>query len=384
MGYLGNHYHRLHAQGNRDVVRLLAAEEENLLRARELARGIGLWREVISAMQGLRALYDHTGQRTAWKRLVEEIAPEFVAPTTGSPLPGREEKWAIVTDYLQEIDRAARQLAESERLQRELADRYRQRAAEALALPPETLNPDQRTAVQMLSVVLQQLGRVRLRQGEAECETIFQEAFDLVVRIGDRTAASVFAFHTGDAYVHVPERRAMAQAAHWYRRSLELCGDYQYHGRAKCLGQLGKVAYEQFLEARAAHQPEPEQFRYLNEALRCYTDGLALLPPHAVNDLAVMHHALGALLDIAGDVERALTHYRDSLHCSEAAGDLPGAADTRYNIANLLQWAGRTDEALLYAQAALHNYETIGDRPAEMQRTQALIADLSPGPHPPG
>jgi tetratricopeptide (TPR) repeat protein len=384
MGYFGNHYHRLAAQGNRDVIGLLTAEEDNLLQARDLARGLGLWRQVISTMQGLRALYGHTGQRAAWKRLVEEIAPEFVAPTTGSPLPGREEKWDIVTDYLREIDRAARQLAEAERVQRALAEQYRQRAAEALALPPETWNPAQRTAVQLLSVALQQLGLIRLRQGQAECETLFQEAFDLVLRVGDRTAASVFAFHLGDAYVNVPERRSMAQAAQWYRRSLESCGNYQYHGRAKCLGQLGKVAYEQFLAARAAHQPEPEQFRYLNEALRCYTDGLALLPPHALNDLAVMHHALGALLDIAGDVERALTHYRESLHSSEAGGDLHGAADTRYNIANLLQWAGRTDEALLYAQAALHNFETVGDRPAEMQRTQALIAELSAGSHPPG
>ena len=68
-------------------------------------------------MQGLRKLYAHTGRRAEWKRLVEEIVPDFVDPETDGPLPGREEQWGLVTEYRVRLAQEERQWAEAERLQ---------------------------------------------------------------------------------------------------------------------------------------------------------------------------------------------------------------------------------------------------------------------------
>jgi hypothetical protein len=98
MGALGEYYLRQYSQGNRDVIAALETEEANLLHARQLARANRWWGSIISAMQGLNALYDHTGRRAEWKRLVDEIVPDFVDDADG-PLLDREEQWSLLTGY---------------------------------------------------------------------------------------------------------------------------------------------------------------------------------------------------------------------------------------------------------------------------------------------
>ena len=102
-----------------------------------------------------------------------------------------------------------------------------------------------------------------------------------------------------------------------------------------------------------------------------------MLPSNAVDDLAVAHNALGAIFQQAGDLDRAVHHYRESIRYEEIQGNLYGAAQTRFNVALALANAGRLEDALLYAQAALRNFATFGDRAAEMiQRTQGLIGQI--------
>ena len=116
---------------------------------------------------------------------------------------------------------------------------------------------------------------------------------------------------------------------------------------------------------------------HLNAALGFYYEGLGLLPAGAVNDLAVTHTSLGAIYGEAGNLDRALPHYRQGLSYFEAAGDLYEAARHRRNIAINLARAGRLADAREYAYAALHNYETFGERAADkIQKTQQLIADI--------
>ena len=69
-----------------------------------------------STIQGLRNLYDQTGRRAEWARLVEEIVPDFVDPGSDGPVSGREEDWSIVTGYRVRLARNERQWAEAERL----------------------------------------------------------------------------------------------------------------------------------------------------------------------------------------------------------------------------------------------------------------------------
>ena len=134
------------------------------------------------------------------------------------------------------------------------------------------------------------------------------------------------------------------------------------------------MAYERFKEARAAEKPEDEQLRYLNEAASFYQQALDLLPPDAVDDLAVTHNQLGNIYNDAGDLERALHHYNEGIRYFETAGDFYHAGVNRRNVALALAQRGRFDEAQLYARAALRNFESYAGRAAEdEQKTRGLI-----------
>ena len=374
MGALGDYYLHQYNQGNRDVIGALEAEEANLLHARRLARANGWWERVISTMQGLRSLYDHTGRRAEWQRLVDEIVPDFVDPATGSPLPGREEQWGFVTEYRVRLAREARQWVEAERLQRALVDWTRQRAAPVLATPPEALDDTQRNSIRSLAASLHELGEIQRELGQPECIAAYGESLRLSEQIGEKAGAAVCALNLGHAYMQLPAIRDLEQAEHWYRRSLELRDERDQLGRGKCLITLGIVSSEGFQEARAANQPEAELLRHLNAAAQFYHQALDLLPSDAVDDLNVVHNQLGLIYNDAGDIARALQHYRESIRYEEMQGNLYGAAQTRYNVAIALAQAGRLADALLYAQAALRNYATYGEgAAAQIQRTQGLI-----------
>src|SRR6185295_14945238 len=91
LGELGNQYAKQYTNGDREVISSLRAEEQNLLHTFHLALDHGWLQASVRAMQGLRWLYDQTSRRVEWKRLVEEIVPQFVDPAAGGPLPGQEE-----------------------------------------------------------------------------------------------------------------------------------------------------------------------------------------------------------------------------------------------------------------------------------------------------
>lgn len=96
-----------------------------------------------------------------------------------------------------------------------------------------------------------------------------------------------------------------------------------------------------------------------------------------MGDLAVAHNALGVIYKSAGDLDRALPHYREAIRYFEIAGHLYNAATTRFNAAIGLATSGRHQEALLYAQAALRNFTEYGEgAAADVQQTQRLIAAI--------
>jgi len=377
MGELGNHYANQYVAGNREVIGVLTAEEANLLHAWQLARRHAWWDALTSTMQGLRVLYDHTGRRAEWARLVEEIVPDFVDPTSDGPLPGREEQWGFVTGYRVRLARQARQWAEAERLQRVCVDWNRERATPALAAPPEALDDAPRNAIRTLAVSLEQLGSILREQDKPECVAAYEQAIPLCQRIGDRPEEAILAFNLGHAYMDLPAIRDLAQAERWYRRDLELEDPRDHLGRAKTLGQLGLVARERFKEVREANKPEEELLRHLNAAAGFYHQALDLLPPNAVDDLAVTHGQLGNIYQDAGDLNRALPHYREAIRYDEAGSNMYEAGKHRFNVALALRDAGSLADAREYAHAALRNFQTYGDRAAaEIQWTQEFIAKV--------
>jgi tetratricopeptide (TPR) repeat protein len=377
VGELGNYYHDQYIDGNRGVIANLGAEEANLLHARRLALQHGWWHRVTSAMQGLRTLYGQTGRRAEWARLVGEIVPHYVDPATDGPRPGREAQWGMVTEYRVRLALEARRWAEAERLQRARVEWERERAAEALSLPQAALDDAARNRIRTLGASLHELGEILREQGDSGCVPQYEEAAKLHRRIGDEPAAAVAAFNLGHAYLTLPALRDLDAAERWYRRSLDLHAAGDRLGRGQCVGQLGLVAYERFKEAREAGAPEETLAAQLNEAAEQYHRALDLLPPNAVDDLAVAHNQLGLIYRDAGDLARSLRHYRESIRYDEQAGNVYGAAQDRYNVALVFMDARRWQDALDYARAALRGFQTFGARAAQgIQDTRRLIAHI--------
>jgi len=377
MAELANHYHNQYGWGNREVVDALAAEEANLLRARDLSRTHEWWRYVTSTMQALRTLYDHTGRWAEWARLVEEIVPHFVDPASDGPLPGREDQWSLVTGYRVRLARSARRWADAERLQRRRVEWNRERAAAALAAPPATFGPGERNRIRTLAASLHELGQIQRQQDEPDCVAAYTEALELSQRIDDQSVDATCAFNLGHAYRNIPDLRDLDEAERWYRRSLEFRPAGDRMGRARCLGELGGLAYEWFEEARERQRRDEELLTHLNAAAHGYHQALELLPADEVRTREVFHAQLGIICRHAGDMDRAMDHYLESIRLCELAQDTHGAGQTRYNLALHLAAAGRLQDALEYAGAALRDFEASGPGAEDLVRkTQQLIAEI--------
>jgi tetratricopeptide (TPR) repeat protein len=373
LGALGNYYHDQYEHGNREVITPLRLEEPNLLHARTLARQHGWYSPIIGAMQGLHVLYSHTGRRLEWKRLVDEIVPDFVG-VDDLPRPGREEQWSMVTEYRVRLAMEARDWNAAERLQRVRVDWNRRRAAALFARPPESLTDGEKNILRTLAVSLELLGHIQREQGKPECADTYKDCILLYQRIGDQPAEAVLVFNLGRAYTELPALRDLDEAERWYKRDLELEDPRDHKGRAQALGQLGCIALERSKDAKKAEKTKEEILRHLNAALGYYQQALALLPPDAVDDLAVAHNQLGNIYNDAGDLERALYHWNQDIHYDELAGNQYGAGQTRFNIALMLAHNNRFTDALLYARAALRNFEPYGQGAAQdVAKTNRLI-----------
>ncbi|MBL8164000.1 MAG: CHAT domain-containing protein [Anaerolineae bacterium] len=372
---LGNYYHRQLNEGNPAVMGALAAEEDNLLAARRLALGHNWQRWILQTMQGLRELYDRSGRGGEWAALVNEIVPLFCDSTTDLPRDGvDEEDWGMVIDYRVRLALEARDLDAAERLQRARIEVDRRRAAPALA--GELSAEAGRNLIRTLSVSIFTLGQIQRERGDAACVQAYEEAAALLQRIGDQAAEAMAAFNLGHAYKDIPAIRDLAQAAHWYQRSLELRAPTDTRNRATSLGQLGSVARESFKEARTAGADANEQATHLNEAARRYHQALDLLPSGAVPERAVIHNQLGNIYDDAGQTAQARGHYDAAIRYYEQMGDGYYAARTRYNIGIMYYKQREFETALLYAEAALRGFQAspnAADMVALAQRLVELI-----------
>jgi len=388
MGALGNYNHNQYEGGNREVIAALRLEEPNLLHARALARKHGWWMAVMETMQGLRSLYDHTGRRAEWKRLIDEIVPDFV-DKEGNPILEREEQWLFVSQWMRLLFVEQRDYVAAENQIKKEVEFNRRRAAALLARPPETLTDGEKNTMNMLAASLNQLADIQAKMNSPECIKSNEEAFNLFNHIEDTAAAAIAAFNLGHAYKNLPALRDLDEAERWYRRSLELRAAADRLGRGKSLITLGNVAYERFRDARKTLTPDSplprgeglgvrsDLLQHLNTAADYYRQALALLPPDAVDDLAVVHNQLGNIYNDAGDLERALHHYNQDIHYDELAGNQYGAGQTRFNVAVTLANAGRLPDAMLYARAALRNFEPYCQGAAQdIQDAQGLIAAI--------
>src|SRR5579859_2900027 len=374
---IGEYWTRRYASGHTDAIGALGAEEDNLLRARQLVRQNGWWDLVIGTMQGLRVLYENVGRAVEWRRLITELTPDLADPGTDGPLPGREQQWVLHTEYRVSIARQAREWAHAQSLQEAIVDWRRHRAVNDLAAEPETLSDIQRNKIRNLAVAIEGLGHILREQDKNDCLDPYLEAMSLFQRSGDRRAEGVVAYNLGHAYTEIPGLRDLDQAERWYRRRLELTETHDTRGRANVIGQLGSVAYERFLAGREAGEPLAKRAHYLQDAVTAYEQALQLLPTADARTLGVIHNQLGNIYGTASITDRALHHYRQSIQHKEQRDDRYGAGTSRLNAAIALGQAMRNREALPYAQAALRDLEAVGSgAAAKAGEARQLIAEL--------
>jgi tetratricopeptide (TPR) repeat protein len=377
MGSLAAYCHRQYEQGNCDVIGVLEEEELNLLHAHRLARKHGWWWPVTSTLQGLRALYEHTGRRREWRRLVEEIVPDFVDPASEGPVEGREENWSLVMGYRVRLTLEERRWAEAERLQTLIMEQESQRVEGSLATPDAELDTLKKHRLRNLAVSFDLLGFTRRELGRADCVSAHEEALKLFERIGDRGGAAASAVCLGHAYLFHADLRDLDRAQRWYERAVELYGAEDRLRRGRCAGHLGVVARERSEDARRAGGSLEESLAPLREAARRNHQALELLPPDSVVDRALAHNQLGAIYSSTGDLVRSLEHFRKSIELKDAYGDRHAGAVARFNVAFTLLNAGRREDAMAYAMAALLRFESFGERTeGEVQRTQQLMAKI--------
>ncbi|MCC2111468.1 MAG: CHAT domain-containing protein [Hyphomicrobiales bacterium] len=378
MGGLANFYAHRAAEGDNSVVHALAAEEDNLVAAWRSARDRGWWAQVLSAMQGLRQLYDATGRTPAWRRLVETMTPDFVDPSDDGPQPGREGEWNIFTEYCVRLARQARELPRAERLQRKRVEWNRNRAGEALATPPEYRDAKQKNDIRNLAASLHELGEIQRESGDSECVASYRESFELAGSIGDRPGQAVCAFNLGIAYMDIDSICDFDRAEHWLSQSFDLRAAGDDRGRAISTGQLGYISLRRFDQAVEQKQPDETCVGFLRDAERRYEEALDLLPSTAIVDRGVFHNALGLIYHRAGEIDLAAQRYQQSIHCCVQSGDAYRAAQTRLNVALMFLHAGRFPDARAYAEAALANFSEYGDRAAvKIEKAQRLLADIA-------
>jgi tetratricopeptide (TPR) repeat protein len=378
LGDLGGYYRR-QAEAGREagVIPVLGAEEANLRHALTLARADGLWEAAAGCLQGLHILYPRTGRDGEWARLVTAVTTDFTDPDTGGPLPGRDDQWALVTGYRVGLAEQARDWPAATTLATARTAWDRDRAAAALAAPPDSLTPDQRTQIRNLAVSLEELGQILRHQDDPGCLPYYQEALGLCERIRAQHEEAGLAINIGNAYLTVPGLRDLGQAENWFRHSMDLRPGSDQHGRATSLGQLGSVALARFDDARAAGEAQPVLLEHLNTALAGYQEALGLTHADDHEERGVIEQQLGNIYGRAGDTLQAFRYYQQALQHMEARGDIYGAGQVRDNIALLLADDGQASEALLYARAALDNFLQAGaGAAADADSVRQVIADI--------
>jgi tetratricopeptide (TPR) repeat protein len=351
----------------------LRAEEANLHYALQLARTHHLHDSAMGCAQGLDQLYQLTGRTAEWARLVADIHGDFIDPATDKPRAGCEENYSIIMGYRVRIAQARRDWPTATRLQSMRSAWNRDRAAPYLDLPLWRLRSTERSRLHSLANSEHYLGQLLAEQHDPACREHLQAAYDLSERIGDDPLQAGAAGELGNAFLFVPGLRNLDEARRWFENALNLTPEHDRIRSALAHCGLASTAFERFSEAQDRGVSIEQLTADLEQARAGYQNALYLLHADHHGYRANIHNHLGRIHGAVRDVPRALDHYQQSLHHSEAVGDTYSAGQTRLNIALLLDNNGRADDALHYARAAVTNLQHVDPSAAEMAGEAAAL-----------
>jgi tetratricopeptide (TPR) repeat protein len=346
-------YHNQYQAGNRKIVDALSLEEANLLQARQIAlRKNNLW-AIIGTMQGLDQLYDQTGRRSEWKRLVEEIVPYFMDSNTYKPKSDFDELWSLVIGYKIRLARQSQQLEEALSLQEMLLKCDKFRAEAFLDKIPKNLEVKSLNIVRNYIVSIEALGRIQENMANRKCIDTFMKAFDNYMNFGFRTEAATVASHLGNAFYILSEIRNLDEAERWFKKSLELYETSDYLGRGNCLHSLGRIFTGRF---RKAYKERKARIKYNKEAIHFYDQALSILPENAAYSRMYYYRSKGLHFIYAKKYSAASEQFLEAIKINESIGDSYLAADLRFNAALAFFEDGKLPFAIEYAKSSLRYY----------------------------
>jgi len=368
----GEYLFKEYSNGNRGAISFLAVEESNLLYAIQLALKNDLWGQAVSAMTGIRILYEYEGRWMEWKRLVEEIEPFYLDPYTGGPIAGRENGWNVVSNSKIRLAWESRQFDKAQGLLPNYLKWSYMQAEKYLINGPKELDEVGQATIMNYIVSLEESGHIQREMNNSECIRNYQKSFEVRKRFGIKDKSGILSRNIATAYLQVPGIQDLEKAERWCRTSIKLTDKFDPIGRGKSFQLAGQIQLERIRKIGVSGK-EPEQ-KLIYKAQRCLDKALDTFPEDSLIDLATTHNSIGNLYGIKKDYISALEHYREAIQYIDALGDPYKAAFYRLNSAFVLYDARILPEAKEFAQYALKQFQEYGKFAAEdAQKAQNLL-----------
>ena len=374
---------RQYAEGQVNLIGLLAAEEANLRSALILAHRLGEAEALLDLLQGLRLVFNESRRYAAFLSLLNLVEPDFRAAEGMQPRAGREKDWPQYLSLHAENARQRGRLGEASAWQQRLVDWYaplRPEADEQWLAAISTLGDICASAYTMKAVEFYQEAFAYAK--EREQRTLVEQRALVGQRtlvgqttlVGQRALASRLAYAIAESHLQIPAAPDMEQVETWIQTSLGLLDETDVHQRGRCLLLRGKAATERYQLAHKENRPADELVERLNEALNLYLDVLETLPDDAWAELGETYESLGFLyLQADQMLPTAISHYDQAVACKRKAGDEKGAAQAGFHLAVALFLLNDFARGCSYAQAALRRFEASGDE-SEAEKVRGLLA----------
>jgi tetratricopeptide (TPR) repeat protein len=357
------------------AVDTLKVNELNLRSALATSRRIDDWRKVLDLVFGLQVLFDSTDRWAEFARLVEEIAPEFVNPTTGAVVAGREAAFARIQNARSSILMQEHRLDEAERIQRDVVFRLREHMSVAKKSDIESASqePSDRDSRSSVAQAVLKLASIQKSRGSPESLKSYQEALELAQRAGDEELEGIVAYQFAGALI-VDENPDLDAAGYWLAYALDLTSKDDPVARGTVLSGLGSHSYTQF----QAGGPEQEAHRRLNDSIKYLETALDVLPASNTEARAACHANLGlAYFSAGGDLNRSVLSFEKALVEYERLDDEYRAGQARLNLARVFEAAGDVKRASMFADAALRNFASLApDAESDVREAQDFVANL--------
>jgi len=289
----GEYLSKEYDNGNREVISTLVSEESNLLYAMQLALGKKLWGSAISAITGIRVLYDHTGKLSEWKRLVEELEPFYLDAESYGPISGRQNGWDVVINSKVRLARKARQMDEAQRLLKKYLYWARKHANRYFAERPRNLDRAGKATIWNYVISIKELGHIQREMNNPECIRTYQKADEIMKKFGFKDKTGVLSRNIATAYLQVDEIKDLDAAERLCKKSLSLTDESDFVGRGKSFLTLGQIILERIREMNImGKRDDSTEQKYLKEAQEYFDRAIETFQEDDVPDLADTHNSL--------------------------------------------------------------------------------------------